>query len=150
MLRVIDHFICAYFFNNCDQSIYPSISDFFLGVPVILNKLKKVARGTVVVRWEPPIEGACPVMGYNVSYREVISPWQKSKWHSAIVKGKATNYTLRLRCGKEYEIKVTSLIGQRKSSMTDNRKWKFKIGGGNASLILVSTGNPFSQTIATN
>ena len=97
---------------------------------MIVNRNKEVAGGTVVVRWEHNLELACPVVGYNISYREVFSPADKSKWNLFPVNINATNHTLYLRCGKEYELVVTSLIGPRGNSMVNSRIWNFKTGGG--------------------
>lgn len=74
-------------------------------------------------------------MGYNVYNREVISPAEKSKWNSVTVSRNTTNYTLHLNCRKQYEIAVTSLIGQRESEMIDSRVWNFNTRGGNASVV---------------
>ena len=88
-----------------------------------------------MVRWEPPLEGACPVVRYNVYYREVISAVDKRTWKSVIVDRNATSYILRLGCKREYEIGVTSLNGHRESALNDSRIWNFKTGGGNTTLV---------------
>ena len=88
--------------------------------------------GTVVVAWEPPLEGACPVVRYTVYYREVLSPAMKSKWHSQVtVNRNTTSYTLHLNCRKEYDIAVTSLNANTESALNDSKIWNFKTGGGN-------------------
>ena len=104
---------------------------FYAGVPVIINIAEEVTEGTVVVRWEPPLEGACPVVQYKVYHREVISQADKKSWSSAIVNRNATSYTLQLICGREYEIAVTSLAAQRESNFNESRIWKFEPKGGN-------------------
>lgn len=102
----------------------------FLGVPIIVNKVEEVAGRTVVVRWEPLLEGACPIVGYNVYYREV--PTRKDKWNSVTVNRNAINYTLYLDCWKQYEIAVTSLATYGESPLSDSHVWKvLTIGGDN-------------------
>ena len=103
----------------------------FLGVPVIVNSTKAVPGGTVVVAWEPPLEGACPVDNYTVYYREVVSPTRKSKWQSITVNRNITSCTLQLKCRKEYDVAVTSLRGYKESAFSDSKIWNFKTGGGN-------------------
>ena len=106
---------------------------------MILNKAKEVAGTAVVVRWEPPLEGACPVMSYNVYYREVISQAVKSKWNTVTVSRNATIHTLQLNCRKEYEIAVTSLNTHGESDLKDSRTWRFKTLGGNKVLFAAYT-----------
>ncbi|XP_078368380.1 uncharacterized protein LOC144652235 [Oculina patagonica] len=97
------------------------------GVPVITNTTKVVPGGTVVVAWEPPLEGACPVEKYTVYYREVMS---SSKWHSVSVSKNTTSYTLHLNCRSEYNVAVTSLSGYGESSLNESKIWNFKTSGG--------------------
>ena len=107
-----------------------------LGVPVVFkDKNKKVDGATVVVGWEPPFDGACPVVGYKVYYREVILPAGKSKWTSNTVSRAVTSHTLQLKCSKKYEIAVTSLNAYKESDLIDSRILKFTTGGGNSSLV---------------
>ncbi len=108
------------------------ISNIFLGVPVIANTTKVVPGGTVVIAWEPPLEGACPVEKYTVYYREVTS---SSKWHSVTVNRNATSYTLHLNCRSEYNVAVTSLSGYGESSLNESKIWNFKTSGGNDSTV---------------
>ena len=98
-----------------------------IGVPDIVNSTKTVPGGTVVVAWEPPLEGACPVTTYTVYYRKVA---KKTKWQSVTVKGKTNSYTLQLRCREEYEVAVTSLIGYKESAFNESKIWNFKTQGG--------------------
>ena len=101
-----------------------------LGVPTIVNKNKEVEGRIVEVTWEPPLEGACPVVRYTVHYREVILPPGTSTWTSVNINRNATSYTLHLNCMKEYEIAVTSFNAHRESVLNDSQIWKFKTGGG--------------------
>ena len=98
-----------------------------IGVPDIVNSTKAVPGGSVVAAWEPPIEGACPVITYTVYYREVA---KKSKWQSVTVRGKTNSYTLQLKCREEYEVAVTSLSGYKESAINESKIWKFKTQGG--------------------
>ncbi|KAL9976606.1 hypothetical protein ACROYT_G013927 [Oculina patagonica] len=97
------------------------------GVPVIANTTKVVPGGTVVVAWQPPLEGACPVEKYTVYYRKVMS---SSKWHLASVSRNTTSYTLHLKCGSEYDVTVTSLSGYGESLLNESKIWNFKTSGG--------------------
>ena len=105
------------------------------GVPVVINRAEEVTGGTVVVRWEPPLDGACPVVQYKVYHREVIPQGDKKNWNSVTVNRNATNYTIQLICGREYEIAVTSLAAQRESNFHESRIWKFKTKGGNGAIM---------------
>lgn len=98
---------------------------------MVVNKVKEVPGGDVLVRWEPPLDGACLVVRYNVYYREVILHVKKSKWNSVAVNRNVTSYTLHLKCNKKYEIAVTSLNAYRESDISDSQIWKFKTKGGN-------------------
>ena len=98
---------------------------------MIVNKDKEVAGGTIAVRWEPPLEGACPVMSYNVYYREVISQAVKRKWKTVAASKITTRYPLYLNCWKEYEIAVTSLTAYGESNFHDSNTWKLRTIGGN-------------------
>ena len=98
-----------------------------IGVPDIVNSTKTVPGGTVVVAWETPFEGACPVITYTVYYRKVA---KNSKWQSVTVKGKTDSYTLQLKCKEEYEVAVTSLSGYKESAFNESKIWKFKTQGG--------------------
>ena len=104
----------------------------FLGVPVIANATKVVPSGTIVVAWDPPLEGACPVEKYTVYYRELMS---SSKWHSVTVSRNTASYTLHLNCGSEYDVAVTSLSGYWESSLNESKIWNFKTNGGNDSTV---------------
>ncbi|KAJ7385283.1 hypothetical protein OS493_016354 [Desmophyllum pertusum] len=127
-----------------NNQFYGSVMDFYVfgtalsldqinklrGVPIIVNTTKAVTGRTVVVAWEPPLEGACPVVRYTVYYREVLSPAIKSKWHSPVtVNRNTTSYTLHLNCRKEYDIAVTSLNANTESALNDSKIWNFKTGG---------------------
>ena len=101
---------------------------------MIVNRTAVVTGGVVVVSWEPPLEGACPVVRYKVYYREVISHVNnESKWKSVAVNRNVTSHTLHLKCWKEYEIAVTSLTTQGESDFKDSGIWKFKTKGGSRS-----------------
>ena len=50
---------------------------FFVGIPDIQNRPRRVPGGAVEVKWISPLEGACPVRGYNVYNREVFSRTEK-------------------------------------------------------------------------
>ena len=96
---------------------------------MILSKAKEVAGRTVVVRWELPLEGACPVVGYNVYYREVQT--RKGTWISLAVNRNATNYTLTLPdCWKKYGIAVTSQYALREDSLGYSQVWNVITRGG--------------------
>ena len=99
------------------------------GVPVIINSTKSVPGGNVVVAWEPPLTGACPVVHYTVHYREEANK-MKTPWQSVTVKGNSVSYTLQLKCRKKYELAVTSLSGYKESAFSDSKIWKFKTDGG--------------------
>ena len=97
------------------------------GIPTIVNSTAVITGGIVVVSWEPPLEGACPVVRYKVYYREVISHVNnESKWNSVAVNRNITSHTLHLKCQKEYEIAVTSQTTQGESDFKDSGIWKFK------------------------
>ena len=98
-----------------------------IGVPDIVNSTKAVPGGTVVVAWDPPFEGACPVIMYTVYYRKVA---KNSKWQSVTVKGKTNSYTLQLKCREEYEVAVTSMSGYKESAFNESKIWNFKTQGG--------------------
>jgi len=106
---------------------------------VIRNKVKEVAGTTIAVSWEPPLEGACPVMSYNVYYREVILQAAKSKWTTVTVGRTTTSYTLYLNCWKEYEIAVTSLNADGESNFHDSNTWKLRTRGGTFVLVYAFT-----------
>ena len=97
---------------------------------MILNKVKEVGGGTVVVRWEPPWEGACPIVGYNVYYREDLVQTEGSKWKLVTINRTAANCTVHLECWKNYEIAVTSLNAAGESDINDSRIWKLRTGKG--------------------
>ena len=105
------------------------------GVPVIKNRTEEVTGATVVVKWEPPLDGACPVDQYKVYYSEVILQAENKNWSSVTVNRNTTSYTIQLTCGREYEIAVTSLATQRESNFHESRIWKFKIRGGNGAFM---------------
>ena len=98
---------------------------------MILNNVSEVAGATVVVKWEPPWEGACPFVGYNVYHREDFSQRAGSKWNLVTVNRTATSSTLHLECWKAYEITVTSLNSAGESNINDSRIWKLTTGKGN-------------------
>ena len=98
-----------------------------------MNKDKEVAGETVVIIWEPPLNGACSVLGYKVYYRKV-SLAEISRWSSVTVDKNCTSHTLHLGCWKEYEVAVTSLSAANantdgtESSFSDS--WIFKVWRG--------------------
>ena len=100
-----------------------------------MNKDKEVAGETVVIIWEPPLNGACFVLGYKVYHRKV-SLAETSPWSSVPVDKNCTNHTLQLGCGKEYEVAVTPLTtanantDSTESSFGDSRIWNFKVRRG--------------------
>ncbi|XP_078365914.1 uncharacterized protein LOC144650130 [Oculina patagonica] len=101
------------------------------GFPVIVNTTRKVTGGVVVVAWEPPLDGTCSmIVGYTVYYREVMSLERKGEWHSVIVDRNVTSYTLRVNCGKEYDVAVTSRSGNKENNLSDSKIWNFKTAGG--------------------
>ena len=100
----------------------------FAGVPVIANSSKDVTGGTVLVKWEPPMESICHVVHYNVYYREVILQAEKGHWNLITVDRNTTSYTLHLQCWKQYEITVTSLSSYNESDKDDSKIWNFKTG----------------------
>ena len=63
------------------------------------------------------MERVCPVVQYNVNYRE-----EKGHWNSITVSGNTTTYTLHLECWKEYEVTVTCCDKE------DSKIWNFKTG----------------------
>lgn len=91
---------------------------------------EEATGGMVVVTWEPPLEGTCPIDKYTMYYREVIFLDVKSKWHSVTVNGNETGYTLQL-CRKEYDVAVTSWSDHSESILSDSKIWNFKTGRGN-------------------
>ncbi|XP_068670007.1 uncharacterized protein [Montipora foliosa] len=100
------------------------------GVPKITNVNRDVSGGTAVIRWTPPLEGACPVVRYTVHFR-VVQASENSIWNSVNVSRNATSYTLHLiNCRKEYEIALTSFNGYKESALSESKRWKFKTGGG--------------------
>ena len=105
---------------------------------MILNKVKEVAGAMVVVRWEPPLEGACPIVGYNVYYREDFSQTKESKWKLVNVNRTAASYTFHLECWKEYEIAVTSFNAAGESDINDSGIWKLRTGKGTNSVPEIS------------
>ena len=80
------------------------------------------------------MEGACPVISYNVYYREVISKAKKSSWNMVTVNRNATSFTLQLNCRKKYEVAVTSLNTYGESDFNDSRIWHLNTQGGNVVL----------------
>ena len=105
-------------------------SSFCVGVPYMHNRTWKVPGGAVEVKWISPLEGACPVRGYNVYYREMFSRTEKSKWNSVAVDRNINNHIIYLNCWKEYEIAVTSLISKGESAFKDSQVWRFRTLGG--------------------
>ena len=105
-----------------------------LGIPVVVDTTKIVKGRIVEVVWEPPLEGACPIDGYSIHYREVMSHGIKSEWHSVTVNRNATSYMLHLNCDKEYDVAVTSRIGYEESNLSDSKIWNFKTLRGNITL----------------
>ena len=110
----------------------------FIGVPKIANENRDVSGGTVVIRWTPPLEGACPVVRYTIHFR--VKQASKSKiWNSVNVSRNATSYTLHLiNCTKKYEIALTSFNGYKESALSESKRWKFKTGGGKLSWNTIS------------
>ena len=104
-------------------------------MPVIINTTEEVTGRIIVVAWEPPIDGACPIDKYTVYYREVIFLEVKSKWHSVTVNGHETSYTLHLSCRKEYDVAVTAWSTYTESNLSDSKIWNFKTVGGNVDKI---------------
>ena len=98
-----------------------------IGVPDIINSTKAIPGGSVLVAWDPPFKGACPVITYTIYYRKVV---KNSKWQSVTVKGKTNSYTLQLKCREEYEVAVTSLRGYKESPFNESKIWNFKTQGG--------------------
>ena len=100
-----------------------------------MNKDKEVAGKTVVIIWEPPLNGACSVMGYKVYYRKVFLV-ETSPWSFVTVDKNCTSYTLHLSRSNEYEVAVTSLSAANanndstESSFSDSRIWNFKVRRG--------------------
>ena len=107
---------------------------FILGVPVIVNTTEAVTGRFVVVTWEPPLDGACPTVGYTLYYRKVMSLGRKTNWHSIAVNRNYTTYTLQLNCRKEYDVAVTSRSAYKESNFGDSIIWNFKTGGGDVFL----------------
>ena len=93
---------------------------------MIVNVARVVAGGTVVVRWAAL---ACPVVSYNVYYREVFIPAGENKWKLVTVNRNTTSHILYLDCFKEYQVAVTSLNAHGESNLNDSRLWNFKTGG---------------------
>ena len=82
--------------------------------------------------WEPPFEGACPVVKYNVYYRDVMSSArQRSSWYSIELDGSRTSYTLHLPCGKEFDVFITSTSESGESPFSDSKIWNFQTTEGN-------------------
>ena len=82
--------------------------------------------------WEPPLVGACPVVKYNVYYREVMSSArQQSNWYSVELDGSRPSCTLHLSCRKEYNVSVTSISESGESPFNDSKIWNFQTTGGN-------------------
>ena len=82
--------------------------------------------------WEPPFEGACPVVKYNVYYREVMSSArQRSSWYTIELDGNRTSYMLHLSCRKEFDVSITSTSGSGESPFNDSKTWNFQTTGGN-------------------
>ena len=108
---------------------------FYSGVPIILNKDKEVAGKTIVIKWEPALNGACSVLGYKVYFRK-ISLAETSPWSFVTVNKNCTSHTLHLGCSKEYEVAVTSLsaanatTNSTESNFSDSRIWNFKVRRG--------------------
>ena len=108
------------------------LSNNFLGVPLIVNTTKSVSGGDVLVVWEPPLVGTCPVVKYNVYYREVMSSArQQGNWYSVELDGSHTSCTLHLSCRKEYNVSVTSISESGESPFNDSKIWNFQTTGGN-------------------
>ena len=98
---------------------------------------KQVTGGTVGIQWEPPLEGACPVLAYNIYYRRVSSQRSgESKRDLISIDGSINQYTLHLNCSHEYEINVTSMDGHMESD--SSQTLKFKPSGGKLKIILNS------------
>ena len=90
---------------------------------MVLNRIKEVKDGTVLVKWEPPLNRICPVVQYNVNYRE-----EKGHWKTITVSRNTTTYSLHLHCWKQYEITVTFLSSLGESDKENSNIWNFKTG----------------------
>lgn len=87
------------------------------------------------MQWEPPLEGACPALAYNIYYRRVSSSRSgESKRDLIKIDGSINHYTLHLNCSHEYEINVTSMDGHMESD--SSHTLKFKPSGGKLKIIL--------------
>lgn len=56
---------------------------------------------------------------------------RKGGWHSFTLNRNVTSYTLLVSCGKEYDVAVTSLSGNKESNLSDSKIWNIKTEGGN-------------------
>ena len=74
------------------------------------------------------MERMCPVLQYNVNYREIILHSERGHWNSITVSGNTTSYTLHLECWKQYEITITSFYSYRESGKENGKIWNFKTG----------------------
>ena len=97
---------------------------------MIKGESKVASGGTFIIKWELPLECACPVW-YNIYYREVYSPTNKGEWKSVTVNSNTTSYTIHLHCWKEYELSVISPNGYGDDVLNENELWKFRTQGGN-------------------
>ena len=88
----------------------------------------------------------CPVVQYNVNYREVISQAEKGHWNSITVSRNTTSYTLDLGCRKQYEIAVTAFYSYGESYKEDSKIWKFKTGSKGKGLCLTQVSVTLSST----
>ena len=132
---ILLYLACAYCEFDVDLESLPTICQMIVsGVPLIVNSTKSVPGGAVVVAWEPPFEGACPVVSYTVYYREVVlSVARNNSWYSITVHRNKTSCTLHLNCRKEFDVAVTSLSGSGESAFNDSKIWNFQTGGGKVS-----------------
>ncbi|CAH3038178.1 unnamed protein product, partial [Pocillopora meandrina] len=145
-----------------DHQFYGSVMDLYVfgsalsleqvnklrGVPLIVNTTKSVSGGDVLVVWEPPLVGACPVVKYNVYYREVMSSArQQGNWYSVELDGSRTSCTLHLSCRKEYNVSVTSISESGESPFNDSKIWNFQTTGGIPSPPIIT---PMKQEISSN
>ena len=131
---MVYHFLCKVAYRKTKRDVFLYLRS-CAGLPVIKNRTEEVTGATVVVKWEPPLEGACPVDQYKVYHREVILQAENKNWSSITVNRNATSYTIQLTCGRKYEVAVTSLAGQKESNFHESRIWKFKTKGGNGTIM---------------
>jgi len=115
----------------CSSHYYADEKHFhyFLDFPQIVNL--KVMGSNVNITWVLAFKGECPVFGYLIYYRKVISEVNTSKWNVVnLSQYNATNHNLQLQCDTEYEITVTAQIANGKTPLNQSKLWKVKTGRG--------------------